>query len=775
MKTWHLHLNGRVQGVGFRPNVCNFALRERIEGYVLNGSDGVHIYFNTIDRNHATRIQENLINQLPGLAKVDFQSLKECEYVSFSGFEIRESIIHTQSNLTITPDLATCKSCQAEIMDFENRRYQYAFTTCTDCGPRYSIMDSLPYDRHRTSMKDFNLCKTCQTEFEKPADRRFYSQTQSCGDCGIQMDLIDVSESKHMVLSQREIILKCAQIIREGNIIAIKGIGGYLIMCDAKNEETLKELRSRKNRPTKPLAVMYPSFMDLRKEFYICEKEEIILQNEISPIVLLEPKENCSIKREIIAHGLNKVGVMLPYTPLFSMLLKEVGHPVVATSGNPSGSPIVYRDQESFNQLSNIVDYILTHNRIIYTPQDDSVLELSRKYQTPILLRRSRGYAPTSPSIDHQIFPNGWLAMGADLKSTFSISHQGKIYTSQYLGDMGSYDTEIHYEATLVHLTNLLGFDTKVILTDKHPGYFSTILGNRKAKTVGCSIIKIQHHEAHFAAVLAENNLIHSNEPVMGVMWDGTGLGNDDNIWGGEFFEYNQYSITHKNQFHLFPHILNDKFSREPLIPALSLLQSYKISFPTLFKQMDQEKLRFYKKILMAGQNIKTSSIGRVFDALAFLLGFNKVNTYEAEAASYLQNLAENYVEQYGLITRSTLLNLDTKFDEFLQDFVILCDSESMRPQLAFEFHLWLIELIERYRAKENYRIMAFSGGVFQNSLLVDLIQKKYDSSNIRLCFHCQLPANDESISYGQLAHQYIAGFKHDLIQENLNKLYHNI
>ena len=752
MKTWHLHLNGRVQGVGFRPYVFNFAIRRKLKGSVLNGQDGVHVHFNAPDLTAAKNIQSELLRKLPTMAEVSYSNLSECELQPFLTFEILSSQHSGPANLTLTPDLAMCKACEQDILNQENRRAAYAFTTCTDCGPRYSIMHTLPYDRENTEMDIFHICPACQMEYDTPSDKRFYSQTQSCSACGIQMSLKNLSAEEPAITDQDLIIPIAANELKKGEIIGVLGIGGYLLCCDAQNREAIRNLRNKKRRPWKPLAVMYPDIQEVKKEFQLSSQAEQLLTSEISPVTLLKPLENCSICLEELAPGLNQVGVMIPYAPLFKLLLEAFNSPIVATSGNTSGSPINYRVKEAEQNLSGIADFLLSHNRNLNIPQDDSVIIPASEKLSTLILRRSRGMAPSAPSPGLEV-PDGVLAMGADLKSSFSISHRGNIYTSQYLGDMGSYDTELHYEKTLEHLSTLLGFTPKTILIDKHPGYFSGKKGKEIGRQSACPVFEIQHHEAHFAAIIGENKLIETEEPVLGIIWDGVGYGNDKQIWGGEFFLYQQKHFVHTNQFPPFRHILNDKFSKSPQLPALSLTNCYNLSLEMAGITQDYHQ-NFFNKILNAEPALYTSSMGRVFDGVSYILGFRRDNTYEGEAAVFLQASAERFLDKNP--TPKRLIKPHQSFKCFLHDLLELAINPGLHAQLAWEFHLWTVEFIDRIASDQKVKTLAFSGGVFQNHLLYKLISSTL-SDKYKLYFHEKLPANDESISYGQIIHHTIS------------------
>ena len=446
MMTWHIHISGQVQGVGFRPFVYQLAKTFDIKGWVNNDVDGVHIMFNASEQ-LAADFYDLILNKAPKLAEITAHKLSPAPATNFGSFDIVHSSTAGEANLLLTPDFAICESCKGDIRSSTNRRFQYLFTTCTNCGPRYSITETLPYDRPRTTMAPFAMCNTCQTEYENPNDRRYYSQTNSCKDCGIQVTLID-KQLGAVVKTTDDILAQIIIAWEAGKIVAIKGIGGFLLTCDANNATALKKLRQRKHRPDKPFALMYPNIAQVERDTYIKAKEKQALESPIAPIVLLKVKEhiNNSIARKDIAPKLGRIGVMLPYTPFYLLLLEKFRKPIVATSGNISHSPIIYQNKEAGDNLFKIADLLIVDNRAIVIPQDDSVFQFSYKKNTPIILRRSRGLAPTFIPKDLEFSNTPMLGLGAQLKSTFSFLNKGNVYISQYLGDLDHYDTQRHFK-----------------------------------------------------------------------------------------------------------------------------------------------------------------------------------------------------------------------------------------------------------------------------------------------------------------------------------------
>ena len=742
MDTHHIHISGIVQGVGFRPFVYQLAKKYQLHGWVNNTDDGVHIEINGA-KDLAEDFYREIISHPPKLAHITQHSFTPTEDREFHRFEIVASSTQAVPSLPLTPDFALCSDCRQEIDDPENRRAGYAFTTCTNCGPRYSIITELPYDRPNTTMALFEQCETCNEEYHNPLNRRHFSQTNSCQVCGIEIYLAGQPLYDLAIIRQA---------INEGKIIAIKGIGGYLLMCDATNTQAITTLRQRKHRPSKPFAIMYPNLAKIKDDFRVGKAEEAWFTNEVSPILLLEPKEKTShLAQDVIAPGLNRFGCMIPYAPLFHLLLADLNKPVVATSGNISGSPIIYRNDAAKEELASIADMIITHNRDIVVPQDDSVLSFSSVHQQKIILRRSRGLAPTV--LDPGINPGqkNILAVGAHMKSSFAFTHKGLIYVSQYLGDMDNYLTQTYYEQTVDHFFKVFHARPEVIIGDAHPDYFTTTYGRNLASSLKVPFVQIQHHKAHFYAVLAENELLKTGKTILGVIWDGTGYGDDGNIWGGEFFLYQDHHVSRVAHLPYFPFILGNKMPREPRISAMAVSSLAKDYPPGLTSKFTGAEWQTYLQLLPSS-NLKTSSMGRLFDAVASLvLDINKTS-YEGEAAMQLEAMAANWlransIEQTGSYEALAANDLAGFIGQIQQDK----NNGVTAGKIAARFHISLVNLIAQEAEKQRVNTVAFSGGVFQNSLLIDLITTLLQD-RFTLKFHQRLPANDENIAFGQLA-----------------------
>ena len=754
MKTYQIQIKGVVQGVGFRPYVYQFFTSKNTNGWVNNTSNGVFIQINTSKDIYI--LIDELVKNAPKLAVIIEVNIKEIDTIIFDDFTICLSDDNFNIQLLLTPDFAICSDCINELNDPNNRRFQYPFITCTNCGPRYSIIKDLPYDRDTTTMKNFTMCKMCKDEYENPLNRRYYSQTNSCKECKVALSLYKENELLEENFTNLDFIVEQWH---KGKIIAIKGIGGYLLTCDATNRESIKRLRKIKNRPTKPFALMYHDIYELGEDVEMGIGEKLELESVASPIVLLSIKSDrmTPIIIEEIAPKLNILGVMMPYTPLFKLLLDKFKKPIVATSGNISNNTIIYKDEIS--ELSKISDYILCNNREIVIPQDDSIVRYSsiKSYRT--IIRRSRGLAPSYINPNLKLSKNTILAMGAMLKSTFSILHNKNIHISQYLGNTNALEAENNYKNTFNHLEKLLkkpNFNT--VLVDKHPNYFTTQYGKELAKSRNINVVEIQHHKAHFFAVLAENNLLETDEKILGVIFDGTGLGDDGNVWGGEFFTYKKGEIIRTSHLEEFPFILGDKLPKEPRISAF--VMTVNMDNNTIVKNKFSEiEWKIYSK-LVETTSVKSSSVGRLFDAVAsIILGIDK-QSYEGEAAMKLESAAyryfrkNNFTKYYSYFKEDVLPNNFYKF--VIENIIKDLKKGFQKDFIAAKFHITLAHYISITAKKTGCKKICFSGGVFQNQWLIELIIS-FMKRDFNLYFHKELSPNDENISFGQIMYYLYA------------------
>ena len=752
MQSWHIHISGMVQGVGFRPHVYRLALEMKIKGTVSNSTNGVHITA-TAEEAVLKKFYKTLIDHPPANAIITHHDAGLIILQSFNEFRIRESEEHQPPELMITPDFGLCDECRAELFNQKNRRYHYPFITCTKCGPRYSIITSLPYDRPNTTMEEYEQCWQCKEEYHNPLHRRYYSQTNSCEDCGIPMHLYN-SDGENVCNDYDCILVMLKDALQNGHTIAVKGIGGYLLMADATNYFAINTLRQRKQRPSKPLAVLYPSIESVEKDVLLSEKEKEALQSIVAPIVLcrLKEKTGSAICTDLIAPGLHKIGVMLPYSPLLALIAEQFNKPLIATSGNISGSPIIYNDDEALEYLGEIADFVLTYDREIVVPQDDSVLQFTPVHQQKIILRRSRGLAPNFYPVPFSDNDVQMIAMGAELKSSFALFQNNRCYISQFLGDQGSYESQISFQHTLKHISRLLQFEADVCIVDKHPAYSITEMGKSYAAKNGISVIKVQHHKAHFAAVLAENNLLETEDPVLGVIWDGTGYGTDGNIWGGDFFTFSNNQMNRHAQLNYFPVLMGDKMAREPRLSALAIFSSDNDVLAFLKEKFTSAEWSHYRNQLLKNpQPVYTSSMGRFLDGIASLLGLADTVSYEGEAAMKLEALALQCknpgTDFYEFIFSENKIDWQRMTEQLISDVKQHVPKET----IAYKVHLSLVKLVEQIALNAGLKRIAFSGGVMQNTLLVDLLIDQL-TDKFELFFHQQLSPNDECISFGQLA-----------------------
>jgi hydrogenase maturation protein HypF len=782
MHTYHIHINGLVQGVGFRPLVCRLAKELGVTGWVSNTTNGVHIEC-TASPEMAKDFYNKIIGNPPPSSIITHHHIKEIEPEIFTSFIIRQSTNDSKPDLLLTPDIALCTVCKQELLTPDDRRFHYPFTTCLHCGPRYSISSGLPYDRERTTMSTLKMCDSCSAEYNDIENRRHYSQTNSCKACAIPMHLYN---SLNVCLSSDtdEVLNIVIAELNRGSIVAVKGIGGYLLLCDATNKSSINTLRTRKQRPAKPFALLYANVELADGDVELRSFEMDALNEKSAPIVLCEIKSASAtgICKQVIAPGLDKIGVMLPYSPLLLLIANAFGRPLIATSGNISGSPIIYKDADALQNLVEEADFVLTFERNIVAPQDDSVIQFTESGQK-ITLRRSRGLAPNYfPNPFHSI-DGSVLAMGSELKSAFALLDQtsmcsntqtemnktlkhmeaslplkNKLYTneknlyiSQYLGDQGTLESQTCFKETLLHVTKLVKAEPDHLLIDKHPGYFVSQFGRQIASAQGIPVTVIQHHKAHFGAVLAENNLLTSKLPVLGLIWDGTGYGDDGQIWGGEVFIYQNNEMNRVAHLDYFSQLLGDKMSREPRLSALSLLQNFPNQQFIIQKYFSKQEWQYYQQLLEQPASLLSSSMGRFLDGIAAILGIGLYNTYEGEAAMQMEALARTCAHKsgdfYSMPIVGNCLDWTTFLTELLEDHQQKKDTALISWKVFSSLAMMIEQLCRHFHIDK----VAFSGGVFQNALLNDLLIERL-STKRKLYFHQQLSPNDECIGFGQIA-----------------------
>lgn len=743
-KTFCLQIKGRVQGVGFRPFVYNLAKQLKLNGEVSNNEEGVVIVCNA-NRKKLELFLSNLKEKKPEISVISSISYATVTDKEFGSFSIVPSKAGAKINIPLTPDFAVCDDCKSDITNPKNRRYNYAFTSCVNCGPRYAITQKFPFERNHTSMDKFPMCSACQKEYANPKDRRFHSQTNSCPECGIELTLNN-SRGELMTKNQNNIFSQVEDFLSQGKIIAIKNTNGYLLCCDASNKKAIQNLRQRKQRPNKPFAVLYPSIESVQRDFDINQNEKQLLQSRVAPIVILQNSTKpLQIEAEAIAPTLNQTGVMLPSSALLSLIIQKFKKPIVATSGNMHGSPIIKDEQIAEEQLNGVADYFLHHNLDIEFAQDDSVLKCVDDFQ--LIYRRSRGLAPSDVGMNVN-FESSVLAMGAHLKSTFSYLPNNQIYVSQYFGHLDNYEVLNRLEHSILKFEALFDTPPKTILIDAHEQYQSSILGRELAEELSSNVKHIQHHKAHFASVLGEHDLFQSKEKILGVVWDGVGLGDDKMIWGGEFFTYQNREIQRLSHIEYYDWLANDKMAKEPRLALFSLLDQENRRL--IKDKFTKTEWQVYSKTV-ENNSLKTSSVGRLFDAVASALELTEINTYEAESAMQLEKYAElfdggnaiDFLEEIDYTRLPSTYVVNRIFSAY--------KSGMSKERLAFSFIFTLAKSIIKVALLNKIKTIACSGGVFQNAVLVSLVKKMAVDKNLIIKINRKLSPNDENLSFGQL------------------------
>jgi hydrogenase maturation protein HypF len=761
---------GAVQAVGFRPFVYRLATGMSLAGWVMNSAQGVFIEAEGA-KDALDQFLLRLAKEKPQRAAVQSLEFSFLDPVGYQGFEIRDSDESGKKTVLIMPDMATCSDCLREIFDPNDRRYLYPFTNCTNCGPRFSIIESLPYDRANSSMKNFTMCPACQKEYDDPRDRRFHAQPNACPDCGPRLELWD--NKGNVLLRHHEALLQAAAVIRAGKILALKGIGGFQLLVDARNHAAVLRLRARKQREEKPFALMYPSLALVAMDCRVSELEARLLQSPESPIVLLErksytmnpqpPYENSPATshkpRSTIHHpplsiapGNPYLGVMLPYSPLHHLLMRALEFPIVATSGNLSDEPICIDEREALSRLGVIADAFLVHNRPIVRHVDDSVagIVLGRE----LLLRRARGYAPLPIHLKASL--PGILASGAHLKNAVALGVDTQIFVSQHIGDLETNEAYAAFRRVLGDFQKLYDATPELVVCDMHPDYLST----KHARELGIPVMAVQHHYAHVAACMAENEV---EPPVLGVSWDGTGLGLDGTIWGGEFLLVDEASFQRVAHIHPFRLPGGKAAIKEPRRTALGVL--YEIFGEEAFTRTNLfplqafsvKELSLVRRMLEKGVNAPvTSSVGRLFDAVAAIAGLRQRNSFEGQAAMELEFAigGDRTEEVYPFrIAEGTARPSTIVLDWKPMILEILTDLQNETPlgTRAAKFHNTLAEMIVAVAKLIGEEKVALTGGCFQNRYLTARTVHRLESEGFRPYWHQRVPPNDGGIALGQV------------------------
>ncbi|MEB3308604.1 MAG: carbamoyltransferase HypF [Snowella sp.] len=747
-----IQITGKVQGVGFRPFIYRLAQELKLTGWVNNSAQGVLI---EVEGN--LFVLEQFLSRLqtenPPRSQINTLNFSYLQTIGYPDFTIQKSM-GGEKTAIILPDLSTCSDCLQEIFDPHNRRYYYPFTNCTNCGPRYSIIEALPYDRVNTSMKGFQMCPTCEQEYENPRDRRFHAQPNACPDCGPQLALWNAQGDE--LATGYDALLATVKAIQDGKILAIKGLGGFHLVVDATQAIAVQTLRERKHRPDKPFALMYPNLGLIKHHCQVNELEEKLLLSPEAPIVLLKRKSFVNSEINLaakIAPNNPYLGVMLPYTPLHYLLLAELKIPIVATSANLSDEPICIDEQEALTRLRKIADLFLIHNRPIVRPLDDSIVRVMNDQET--VLRRARGYAPFSLALTHQSpIEKPILAVGAHLKNTIAIAAHQQVYLSQHIGDLSNIQTYQAFQNTFQSLANLYEFQPEIIAHDAHPQYLST----QYAQSQNLPLVAVNHHYAHILACLADNQLIL---PVLGIAWDGTGYGLDRTIWGGEFIQVTENQWERIAYFHPFKLLGGEIAIKQPHRIALSLLaelnQDPLSILPDCLKtQFTLQELTLLKLVLEKDlNNPVTSSVGRLFDGVAAILGLIHQVTFEGQAAMTVEFSAldiqtddfypfsiqkqpnhPSHIIQWQPILSAIL-------EDIQQGVSVNC--------IAAKFHNSLVEIMVAIAQLVGESNVLLTGGCFQNRYLTERAIDRLKAEGFVPHWHHQIPPNDGGIALGQV------------------------
>lgn len=740
-----LNINGIVQGVGFRPFVYHLASRYEIKGDVANTSSGVVIYIEGTTNNIESFCRD-LAEESPPLSYITEIAIHPEIVKGFKEFSIAQSIGQEVHSTLIPPDVSICDDCLRELFDSDDRRFQYPFINCTNCGPRYTIISDIPYDRPKTSMKHFKMCKMCQDEYDDPENRRFHAQPNACEECGPHVTLYDNSEKK---LDTRNPVEKTAELLKQGYIVAIKGLGGFHLAVDAVNNDAVSMLRSRKHREEKPLAIMSCNIEHIRKYAYVQPEEEELLKSLHRPIVILKKMKSNPLSKEVSPRN-RYFGVMLPYTPLHYLLLSHGFTALVMTSGNMSEEPICIDNEDAFERLSKIADYFLIHNRDIYLRSDDSIVKYTA--DDTRFIRRSRGYIPVPVFLKKKV--DQILACGGGLKSTICLTKGNNAFISQHIGDIENQATYEFFQLTIEHMKRILDINPRIIAYDLHPDYLSSIYALEQQDV---EKVPVQHHHAHIVSCMAENRL---DGPVIGLSFDGTGYGTDGNIWGGEILIAEDKRFERAAYLSYVPMPGSEAAIKEPWRMAVSYLydafgeEFYSLDLP-VFKEIDEKKIWFIVEMISKQINSpSTSSLGRFFDGIAAIIGIRNYVVFEGQAAMELEMLAGKSIkESYNFEWISGNMH------KVLLQPIVCGVVDDMRKgvhpsNISSKFHATIIklfsELCEVIRKESGLNRIALSGGVFQNSIILTGLMEKLEEKGFQVFTHTQVPANDGGISLGQ-------------------------
>lgn len=760
-KRKRIEVRGVVQGVGFRPFVYRLAQQFNLSGFVCNTPEGVLIEAEGGDPALA-RFSNCLIHDCPPLADIRDVVTRDVNPLHDLDFTIRASLERASESILVSPDVATCDDCRREFTNPADRRFGYPFTNCTNCGPRYSLIEDVPYDRAGTTMREFRMCADCQAEYSDPDNRRFHAQPNACPDCGPGLSLVDPSGLNLPVVSTPEggtnpnldVIREVRRLLFQGKVVAIKGLGGFHLVCDAENGGAVNGLRAVKRRSDKPFALMSANVSSVARFCIVSKADQKALQSSRSPIVILSRRPGSRIS-DAVAPGNNTLGVMLPYTPLHALLFGDSPEnppdftALVMTSGNLSEEPIVTSNEEALRRLGSVADAFLLHNRRIHMREDDSVVRVFQGKER--VLRRSRGYVPTVIDLGEPLAEV--LACGPELKNTFCLTRGRLAIMGQHIGDLENYETLEFFEETLANLKRLFRVEPKVVAYDLHPRYLSTQYAFEQSSL---HRVGVQHHHAHIASCMAENGL---KEKVIGVAFDGTGYGTDGQIWGGEFLVADFEQFERRAHLRYFPLAGGDMAVRQPWRPALSCLrEAFGKDLPgglPLWGAVSAKQTDFVLQMLEKGINtVMTSSCGRLFDAVASILGLRHEITYEGQAAVDLEMAALAGTEGVYPFQMEFTDPWQVDVSPMIESIVSELQERESVGSIAARFHntmaVIIAEVCRELRRRETLNKVCLSGGTFQNMLLLERTLAALGGYGFDVYLHEKVPPNDGGISLGQ-------------------------
>ena len=742
-----IRFQGIVQGVGFRPLVYRRALSLNLKGVIRNTDRGVFIQVDGTE-NTIKGFYEDILHKPPALAEIHESSIEYVQMHGYEDFVITGSGEDGGGFTPVSPDIGTCSACLQEIMDSTDRRHRYAFTNCTDCGPRFTIIQNIPYDRVNTTMRVFPMCEQCNAEYAEPLNRRYHAQPNACGVCGPELKLLKGDGME----VQGDPIAESIALLTKGLIVAVKGLGGYHLAVSPQRGEWVQKLRERKRRPGKPFALMTRDLETVKRYCVVSLLEEKLLKSPARPIVLLQRRGAAEKLPREIAPDTDRLGVMLPYTPLHHLLLREGPPLLIMTSANFSEEPLVYRDDDAGRDLSHIADAFLIHNRDIHRPCDDSVVSIVGEMVVPI--RRSRGYVPRMIRAEHskrQVF-----AAGASEKNTFCVFKGGKAFLSHHIGDLNNEKSLNAYTHGVVDFLSMFRIKPEAVACDLHPDYESTRYAEDAAEQWGVPLLRIQHHHAHISAVLGEHNL---GERVIGVAYDGTGYGPDETVWGGEFLLADRAGYERVGHYATVSMPGGEKCIEEiDRMGAAYLLSTYgsskQIPRLPLIEHLGRRKLELFEEMIGAGLNTPhTSSCGRLFDAVSAIMGLCYRPAYDAQGAILLEREAgdcEELAPPYPYKIQEGILY----FDDMIRSIVSDIGKGVRHKNIATRFHSTVIlsgiDMCERIRHKSGISKVALGGGVFQNSIVLKQFLEGLKEKGFQIFVNSMLPPNDGGISYGQ-------------------------